>query len=212
MLGLILLTADPIAIWTLVVAIATLAVGIAAAWATFHYGRKAPTQDDLARVEQNTAHLEEVRSGIASVDARMKRQEQADDLVSRARAASISVKGEADANQPLSICLTGTEPTIHFTRVDFRSEAGNVFGMSECIATGSVFEYVASLSPETLREWRNAGTGVTLVSTRQILRVWMRFDDQSRQVYRDMAVNITSGTRVAAPRSGFTYFRIHGDV
>jgi hypothetical protein len=79
---------------------------------------------------ENTAHLEEVRTSIVNLDTRTKRQEEADALANRANWVSITVHGEADAGQPLSIYLTGTEPNIHFTRVEFRSEAGNVFGTS----------------------------------------------------------------------------------
>src|SRR5580658_7789786 len=129
MLVLVLLAYDPMAVWGLVVAIVGVVISLIAAVAAIYaayYAKKAPTAEDLAKVVENTSHLEEVRTGVLSVDTRMKRQEQADDLVSRANGVSISVKGEAEASQPLSMYLTGTEPTIHFTRVAFRSEAGNV--------------------------------------------------------------------------------------
>src|SRR5690242_5850820 len=98
---MLLLFYDPIAVWGLVVAIIGVVVGVVAAVAAIYaayYAKKAPTADDLARVEQNTSHLEEVRTGIASLEARSKRQEDADALAARARLVSVTVSGQADIN------------------------------------------------------------------------------------------------------------------
>ncbi len=209
MLSLVLFAYDPIAVWTLVVAVATLAATVGGVVFTVKFGRKASTQEGLARVEEHVSHLPEVKAGIASLDARMKRQEETAALASRVAGVSISVRGDADLGQPLPIYLTTTEPTIHLTRVEFRTEAGNVFGQCECIPTKNLFEFIARLPYDRLSNWRSAGTPEGVSRTRHILRVWMHFGDESQRTHKDMAVTLTSGRRDAEIHAGSVVVR-HG--
>jgi hypothetical protein len=198
----------------ILILVGTIAACVAAA-AAIYFGKKSLTKADLAKMEGNTAHLEDVRTSIANVDLRTKRQEEADELASRAMFVSITVTGEADAGQPLSVYLTGAEPNPHLTRVEFRSELGNVFGTSECIPTDNLFQYIARLPSDKLANWRNAGTALSLNTTRQMLRIWMRFDEHPREVYRDMAVTLTSGLRGGgkdAPGINVATIKIEGAV
>lgn len=59
----LLLAYDPIAVWSLIAgvvgAVAAIVGAVAVIYAAY-YAKKAPTADDLARVQDNTAHLEEV--------------------------------------------------------------------------------------------------------------------------------------------------------
>lgn len=188
---------------------------IVAAIGTIYFGKKSLTKKDLARVEENTAHLENVRTSIANVDLRTKRQEEADELATRAMFFSIAVTGEADVGQPLSVYLTGTEPNPHLTRVEFRSEQGNVFGQSECTPTGNLFQYIARLPSDRLRNWREGGIPMGQAGSRHTLRVWMRFDDHNNEVHRDMAVTLTSclrGGSKDAPGINVATFKIEGVV
>ena len=79
----IIVDADPIAVWGLVVAIIGIFVGLVAAIAAIYaavYAKAAPTKGDLARVEQNTAttsvQLGNVHSHLAKMNQDLKRVEE----------------------------------------------------------------------------------------------------------------------------------------
>jgi hypothetical protein len=216
MLSLVLFAYDPIAVWTLVVAVATLAVAIAAAWATFHYGRKAPTQDDLRRVEQHTSHLPNVRTGIDSVAAQMKRQEEADTAEARARLVSISVTGEAEVNEPLPVWLSVLPAEARLTRIELLSELRNSLGTMQCDPDKETPpRFVAMIPTAKLSIWRSAGTAATNEITRQVLRVWISVDERSKDAYREMGVTLTQHSEYIDEGNGRRVkrtYRIQGSV
>lgn len=170
-----------------------------AAFFAFYFGRKSLTKRDLAPLEQNTAatsgHLENVHTHLANLNERAKRQEDADDLVNRAKWIPISVSGNADANMPLSIRLTTTQANVYFMRVELLSENSNVYGYAECLGTGNLLQRTAEFPPDMVNRWRAAGTAVNMSVTRHLLRVWMRFSAEPREVPREMPVTLTSGLR-----------------
>jgi hypothetical protein len=190
-----------------------------AALCAFYFGRKSLTKRDLTPLEQNTAatsgHLENVHTHLASLNERARRQEDAGNLANRAAFVSVSVRGEVDAGKPMSVYLTAKEPTIHFTRVEFRSEQGSPFGQSECIATGNLFEFVARLPSDNLNRWRMGGASINVDATRHTLRVWMCLDDHSYEVHRDIGVTLTGGLRGGgkdAPGINVATYKLEGTV
>lgn len=134
MLSPAVLIYDPIAVWGLVVAIIGVVVGIVAAMAAIYaayYSKKAPTADDLAKVEQNTAHLEEVRTTISSVDSRLKKQEDAAAIRIRANRVSIVASGNMAGTVPfpLQLFVRGPKPSnLSLTHVELCNEHGTSFG------------------------------------------------------------------------------------
>jgi hypothetical protein len=134
------LSADQIVWWgfvaTVVAAACAIWGGVAstiAARLTAKYGKDGPTKDDLARVEQNTAHLEEVRSKIASMDKRQRSQQEMESLYAKARRLSILVSGQDDIPQPLRVNLTVKDSTVLLSRVELFNEVGTVFGSVDCV-------------------------------------------------------------------------------
>src|ERR1700722_11748645 len=117
-----------IALWGLwvavVAAVAAIIAAIAAIW-TLVYAKDAPTKDDLARVEKNTAHLEEVRSGIASVDTQFKKQDEVDKLKILANRVSIAASGYQSGNVPLPLELNvkeSQEPGFNINHLELYNE------------------------------------------------------------------------------------------
>ena len=188
---------DPIALWTLVVTIIGVVVGIVAAIAALVaavYAKRAPTAGDLARVEQNTAHLEDVRTTIGRMEGRSKKQEEAESIRIRAYRVPIAASGNMSGTSPFPLRLSireSREPKVSITHVELYNEHGNQFGSLPCSPSGEsglIFE--AQIPMETMGEWHAGGTPVLVLNrVRLKLRVWMLID--GIDVYRDMAVVVT---------------------
>jgi hypothetical protein len=213
------LDADPVAIWSLVVAvIAAVAAIIAAAAAiwTLVYAKEAPTKDDLARVEQNTAHLEEVRSKIASMDKRQRSQQELESLYGKARRLSILVSGQDDIPQPLRVNLTIKDSTALLSRVELFNEVGSVFGSVDCVRNPDAeLAFRAVIEFQTVSRWKAAGTMVQAYNrVRLNLRVYMFFEGHEVEVFRDMAVHVTDESRrlEGAIQQTVSAIRIEGSV
>lgn len=193
---------------------------IVAAVGTIYFGMKSLTKKDLSGVEENTAatsgHLQNVHTHLASLDARTKRQEEADVLANRAQLVPISVIGEALINEPLSVYLTGRTNGVRFTRIELRSELQNTFGMMECEQNAeNPLQFVATIPANKLGNWTAAGTGVTMGITRQILRVWMSFEEKPTEAFRDMSVTVAQRAEHLNDISGRRVqrsYRIQGSV
>jgi hypothetical protein len=197
MLSLVLLAYDPIAVWSLVIAAIALLFTVIAAIAAIAaaiYAKKSPTANDLARVEQNTAHLEEVRTTIASVDNRLKKQEDAKSRGIRANRVSIAASGNQSGTAPYPLQLLvrePKEPNLSLTHIELCNEPGTSFGSFQCSQMGdpSLLNFRADIPMAAMGEWFQAGTPVqTLSRVRLKLRVWMSMD--GFEVYRDMPVTI----------------------
>lgn len=181
----------------MLVLIGTVAACIAAAAAIF-YGRKSLSKKDLAQVEGNTAHLDEVRSGVSSLEARSRRQEEADALKARAGLISILASGDMSGDVPfplrLSIIRESDEPNPSLTRVELYNEQNTSFGSFPCSPLGDAFESLITM--QTMSHWFNGGTPVQMSHIRRLkLRVWMSMN--GTDVYRDMGVILfgrSSGT------------------
>ncbi len=191
------------------IAIVLAALSMMAAAIAAYFGWKSPSRGDLKRVEDNTAHLEEVRAAITSLESRSKRQEEAVGLADRATSVSITVKGQGDMGKPLPVYLTGTEPDIYFSRVEFRNNQGSPFGHAVCMPTDNLFEFVARIPSTRVKNWFNGSRGG------HILRVWMRFDGHPHEVHKDMAVTLDvelRGSTKDDPPGNVSTFTINGAV
>jgi hypothetical protein len=195
MLLMLLFEADPIAVGGLVVGIVAAVAAIVGAIAAIYaavYAKAAPTKDDLARVETNTAHLEEVRSKLERMDSRFNSQQELEILKAKAQRIHISVEGSNDASSaPLAVTLTLKEPSVVLTRVELYNEVGNSFGGADCVPNDEV-RYIATLDSQTFRTWMNGGTMQSVSKVRCILRVHMLFDEKEPEVFREMSINLSN--------------------
>jgi hypothetical protein len=204
-----------IAVWGLwvavVAAVAAIVAAVAAIW-TLIYAKDAPTKDDLSRVEENTAHLEEVRTGISSVDSRLKKQEDAESIRIRANRVSITASGNLAGTVPYPLHLLIREPNppnLSLTHIELYNEHGNSFGSFPCSRIGdpSLLNFQADIPMTAMGEWFRAGTPVqTLSRVRLKLRVWMSMD--GFEAYRDMAVTIVDTSNTG----GMAGFILNGSV
>lgn len=179
----------------------TACAAIGALLLTWYFGKKSLTKRDLTRVEQNTEHLEEVRSSIASVDSRLKKQEEFDAVRIRATRVSITASGNQSGNAPYPLHLSirnSNEQNLSITHAELCNENGSSFGSFLCSRTGnpSVLDFQAAVPMTTMGDWFRAGNPVqTFNRMRLKLKVWMSLE--GFEVYRDMAVTVietTSGT------------------
>lgn len=191
------------------VLVGTVAACIAAISAIY-YGKKSLTKKDLKQVEQNTEHLEEVRSGIASVDSRLKKQEDVNAVRIRASRVSITASGNQSGNAPYPLHLSirdTKEQNLSITHVELCNENGSSFGSFPCSRTGnpSVLDFQAAIPMTSMGDWFRAGNPVQTVNRMRLkLRVWMTFENC--EVYRDMAVTVIETT------SGMAGYILNGNA
>lgn len=184
-----------IALWGLwvavVAAVAAIIAAVAAIW-TLVYAKDAPTKDDLAKVEKNTGHLEEVRSGIASVDTRLKKQDEADQLKKIANRVSIAARGYQSGNVPLPLELNVKEsqaPGFNINHLELYNERDLPFGSFPCtrIEGRPNLDYRASIPMKTIGDWFRSGTPDEMVHRRRVkIKVWMSMNGV--EVPRDVTV------------------------
>lgn len=169
---------------------------IVAAIGTIYFGKKSLTKRDLAPIEENTGHLEEVRSGIASVDNQMKKQEEADRLKILASRVSIAASGYQSGNVALPLELVVKESQdagFNMNHLELYNERDLPFGSFPCtkIDGRPNLAYRASIPMQTMTDWYLSGTasGTALVWSlprRLKIKVWMSMNGV--EVSRDMAV------------------------
>jgi hypothetical protein len=188
------------------IAVAGLAVGaigalaaVAAAW----FAWKAPTKEDLERVESNTAktseRLEKVQSHIASVNERLNDQHSYDLLVSRAQKVSISVNANDRMNDPLNLRFTLNDPLVTLTRIETFNQVGTLFGSADCSLIETLI-FSASIEPNMAQRWFSAGTPDQSFN-RKLLRLRAHMLIENREVYRDFAVHLVQGSRQGIDRT-----------
>ena len=124
-----------------------------AVFATVRYGKKSLTKRDLKHLEENTAHIEDVKASIASLEARTRRQEEADHYTNEAKVVPISVKGDANAEKPLLLSIELGANEIQCKRIELFNGSGNSFGEVRCESGGNL-RFTATIPPDVLMRWR----------------------------------------------------------
>ena len=206
-----------LAMLVLVSTVAAIIAAIAGVVAVI-YSKGAPTKEDLARVEGNTAHLEEVRAAIASLESRSKRQEDDTVLADRALSVPIIASGQGDNTEPFLRLNIRTRPerqNVSFTRVELCNTRGNVSGEVECQSSPHDRSWFFTEVPSQLvAKWRSDGRLDRGFTTEHVLRVWILFDGETRETYRDVPVTLTQAQRVSIDnsRSLIPVNRIEGAV
>lgn len=165
-------------------------------FATVLYGKKSLTKRDLKPLEENTAHMEDVKASIANLDARARRQEEDDHYTNEAKWVSVTISGSADFDAPLLLSIELAKDDVQCKRIELRNDTGNASGEFKCEAGGGPLRFAATIPPEIVNRWRNSGPSVTTTTTQLVIRVWMRFLlAQAKQVRRDVPVKILTSKR-----------------
>lgn len=189
----------------------TACAAIGAFLLTWYFGKKSLTKKDLVPIEQNTGHLDDVRSGIASVDNRLKKQEEADALRISVSRVSITASGNQSGNAPYPLYLSvknSTEQNLSITHVELCNERDTSFGSFSCsrIDNPSVLDFQAAIPMTTIGDWFRAGTPVQTSNRMRLkLRVWMSVD--GIEVSRDMAATV-----IETLGSGYPGYTLNGSV
>jgi hypothetical protein len=184
---------------------------IVAAVGTIYFGRKSLTKRDLAPIEQNTGHLEEVRSGIASVDSRLRKQDETDRLKIRANRVPITARGYQSGNVPLPLELSvkeSQEPDFNINHLELYNERDLPFGSFPCerIDGRPNLDYRASIPMKTIGDWFHSGSPDQLSTRRRLkIRVWMSMSGV--EVPRDMAAIV-----IQSDGGGYPAFDVQGNV
>jgi len=190
---------DKIAVASLIVG----GVGALAAAAAAWFAWKAPTKEDLKRVEDHTAktseRLEKVQSHIARVDERLNEQHSYDLLVSRAQRVSISVSGVDKMNEQLRLRLKLKDPEAVLTHIELFNEVGNLFGSADCSQIEQLM-FSAAIDSNTVQRWFSGGTADQTVN-RKRLRLRAHMLIEGRQVHRDFAVHLMHSSRQGPDRT-----------
>jgi hypothetical protein len=166
----------------IVSAIAAVIAAIAAVAAVL-YAKKAPTKEDLERVETH----------IARVDDHLSEQNQRDLSTSRAERVSISVNGRNRLIEPLTLVLTVKDPGVTLLRIELVNDLGMFSGMTDCLPSDPL-SFIATIPPEVAQRW--FGSCRTGLSTNQKLapiRAFMKIE--GREVHRTFSVNMTELTQ-----------------
>ena len=184
---------------------------IIAAIGTIYFGRKSLTKRDLAPIEQNTGHLEEVRSTIASVDSRLKKQEETEQLKILANRVSITARGYQSGNVPLPLELNvkeSQEPGFNINHLELYNERDLPFGSFPCtrIDGRPNLAYRASIPMNTIGDWSRSGTPDELIHRRRLkIKVWMSMNGV--EVPRDMTVIV-----IQSDGGGYPAYDVQGSV
>jgi hypothetical protein len=175
----------------MLVLLSLLAAAIAAAGAIY-FGKKSLTKKDLEQVEKNTEHLEEVRSGIASMNARLNRQDEIERLQLQANRIAIIVAGKTTGNTTFRLDLHVGEATgiaIAITDVGLYNEHENFFGSFVCTRVDgpNTLYFCAEIPMAHIGTWFRAGTvDQSFNRMRLKLKVGMSMDGVA--VSREMAI------------------------
>jgi hypothetical protein len=182
-----------------IIAIIGVVIAVVAAVAAIYaavYAKAAPTRDDLARVEENTAHLEEVKASIVSLNDRMLRQQKHDALISRANHVPVTVSGGSPIRRPLRLFLQTADQSVFFSRVELFNEHLNKFGFGECKRNDPGEGFVTILDGDVVENWKNRSTRTEAwTTTRGVLRLYMRFEGSEEEIYREIAVSLITAER-----------------
>jgi hypothetical protein len=190
----------------------TACAAIGALLLTWYFGRKSLTKKDLARVEGNTAHLEEVRTSIASVDTRLKKQEDIDQLRIRANRVSIAARGYQSGDVPLDLLLSvkkPQEPDFTLTHLELYNERDLPSGSFPCARMDNPHshDYSASIPMMTIGNWFRSGTADEMSHRRRLkIRAWMSINGV--EVSRDMGVIVIQ----TEPGSMYPAYDVQGCV
>ncbi|MGB6901839.1 MAG: hypothetical protein WBD98_03365 [Acidobacteriaceae bacterium] len=196
---------------SLVVAIISAAAALTAAWFAF----KGATDEDLRKVERNTAEtskrLEKVEARIASVDDRLGGQQRYDMAVAKAQRVAVHVVGESGFNQPMTLVLKTKNSGVPLARIEMLNEIGSSFGSADCTQTQPL-HFAATVENPDLQKWYSSGVA-DQGFTRHRVRMRVHMVMEELDVFRDIPVHIRSGTRnVSTPGQTELAFFLEGNA
>lgn len=182
-MAFILMDADPIAYWGLIVAIISGVIALVAAVAAIYaavYAKAAPTKEDLARVEKH----------VASTSALMDVQRRREELARKAARVPITVRGQTLAVEPTILHLTVKDPAFILREIDLRNEANSTTATVPCThASGQ--QYTAIVTVQEMSLWFLTGNP-TVSPQRMRLAIWAHLEIEGDVYPRDITVTVTS--------------------
>jgi hypothetical protein len=199
---------DKIAVGGLVAGV----VGAVAACIASWYAFKAPSKEDLKRVEDHTAktsaEVSAVRGHIAQVDDHLKLQNDQQALIDLGNRASIAVKGEAWTAEPLTLNLLMKTPDLPLVRVELISGSDLYVGSCSCeYIHAGLFQ--ATMTPETFGRWFAGGKFTDNTMTRIVsIRAFM--NAKGREASRTFPV-VARSFQKQAPTQVTNYNTVEGE-
>jgi hypothetical protein len=154
----LLVDADPIAVWGLLVGIISAVIALVAAIAAIYaavYAKAAPTKEDLERVAENTAHLEEVKAKLARMDSRHEQQEYRERVRLLADKVSMSVSGKNASTEPFVLHLKTKDAHVVPMTVELHDDTKALFGSFD-VNAGADDGWEAIIDPESMNRWFEA--------------------------------------------------------
>lgn len=188
-----------------IIALLTLIVAAVGAY----YAFRAPDKRDLKRVEENTAHLEEVKANIARMDERLHKQHEHDALVAQGQQVSITVHGMANVGEPLPLDLLVKDHDVALLRIELYDVVGALFGGADCVKRHPL-AYIATLNSDLTRRWFYAATVDS--SNRRLLTIRAYMSLRGKEVYRQLPVYVSQENRQVQPSVHATVFVVDGNV
>lgn len=180
---MLLYEADPIAVWSLIVAIIGAVIALVAAVAAISaavYAKAAPTKEDLKRVEEHAAATSD------HLNSQRKREELAD----KAARVSIAIHGQTIGNEPMTLHLTLKDPAVTLMDLDLCNESQSLLGSVPCKhVTG--MQYTATVSTQVMSQWFASGTPIQTVQRARLI-VRAHLDIEGKAFPREMTVLATS--------------------
>lgn len=192
---MLLLDTDPVALWSLIVAIISGFIALVAAVAAIYaaaYAKEAPTKKDLAEVAENTSHLEEMKANISRMDDRLHKQHEHDAIVSQAQRVSITVQGMGDGGAPLPLDLLIRDHDVVLLRLEFYNEVGVLLGSADCVQIQPL-AYKTVVDGSLVERWFGAGRSDGF--GRRLLGIRAYMSLRGQEVYRHFPVYMTQGSR-----------------
>lgn len=193
---------DPIAVktlwWTIVSAVAAIVSALAAGFAVY-LGLKAPTKEDLKRIEENThetsIHIDAAREHLAC-------EAQRTALQTRASRVSVEVTGWGELYKPLTMRFTLNDTGAILFRVDLINEHHMLTGSALCVAAAPL-HYAVEVTPEVVRDWYYSGNIVSGALGRLLqIRAHLRIIDE--ETSRTFSVRLVRDNRPNPSRPGLT--------
>jgi len=199
-------------LWVAVVAaVAAIVAAVAAIW-TLIFAKDAPTKDDLARVEENTAHLEEVKAKLARMDSRHEQQEYRELVNLLAERVRMSISGQNTHAEPFVLHLRTTDPHIVPVTIELHDEVNSLFG-SFGLNPGTLNDWEAEVASATMFRWFEARVRIEAFNRAKLsVRVIMLMNDLPASRQLPVTLSRVQIRQPGTPETNESGWMIEGEV
>jgi hypothetical protein len=148
-----------------------------------YFAIRAPSKEDLARVE---AHTAESAKHIAEQNRR-------ESLNTMAERVSIAVSGRDRMMDPMKLTFTLKDPGVSLRRVELANDLGMVAGVVDC-APAEALSFAATLEPPLAHQWFESG-GVRQSSSQKMLVIRAFLIIEGHEAVRRFSVQMFLGSQ-----------------